>query len=59
MGDIKEIREKLLVYQRNEITEHHIYMYCLEGDIGPTHLQKVDSAFQALPADEAAHPGRC
>jgi protein-L-isoaspartate(D-aspartate) O-methyltransferase len=34
-------------------------MYCLEGDIGPTHLQKVASAFQALPADEAAHPGRC
>ena len=33
-----------------------IPMYCLEGNIGATHLRKVGSAFQALSADEAAHP---
>jgi len=34
-------------------------MDCLEGFIGALYLQKVDSAFQALSADGAAHPGRC
>jgi WD40 repeat protein len=35
------------------------HMECLESFIGALHLQKVDSAFRALSADEAAHPGRC
>jgi len=35
------------------------FMYCLEHPIGTTHLQKVDSAFQALSAGGPAHPGRC
>jgi hypothetical protein len=29
-------------------------MYYLEGNIGPSHFQKVDSTFQAPPADDAA-----
>jgi hypothetical protein len=32
---------------------------CLESNICAIHLQKVDSAFQALSADGSAHPARC
>jgi hypothetical protein len=40
-------------------TANKMIMYCLERPIGTTHLQKVDSAFQALSAGGLAHPGQC
>jgi hypothetical protein len=45
-----------VLYMRAEDGE--IFMYCLVGGIGATRLQKVASAFQALPADVPARSGR-
>jgi hypothetical protein len=43
----------------SELPRRYYLMECLESFTGAFHLQKVDSAFRAPSADEAARPGQC
>jgi VIT1/CCC1 family predicted Fe2+/Mn2+ transporter len=51
MGDIKEIRERLLVYQKNEITEHHIYRMLAEAVKSPEDRRVLEE----IADDELRH----
>jgi VIT1/CCC1 family predicted Fe2+/Mn2+ transporter len=51
MGDIKEIREKLLVYQKNEITEHHIYTMLAKAVKSPENRRVLEE----IAHDELRH----
>ena len=51
MGDIKEIRERLLVYQKNEITEHHIYRMLAKAVKSPENRRVLEE----IANDELRH----
>jgi VIT1/CCC1 family predicted Fe2+/Mn2+ transporter len=51
MGITNEIRQQLLVYQRNEITEHHIYTMLAKAIKSPENRRVLET----IAADELRH----